>query len=281
MRRLLIAGLLAATALASWAFWWEPDSLVVRQTELHLAHWPSSLDGLRIVHLSDLHVGSPWIDLAKLREVVRLSNAAQPDLIVLTGDYVINGIPGGRFTPPQPIAQELGRLRAPLGVVAVIGNHDWWVSAFEIRKSFEAAGLVVLEDEARAINYHGQTVWLAGFKDESMFPRDWRKALARIPAGEPVIGLVHNPDLFPKLPSTLPLLLAGHTHGGQVRLPLLGRLVVPSAYGRRYAIGPVVEGDKTLFVSPGIGTSILPVRFGVPPEISVLTLRAAPAKTAP
>lgn len=276
------AGLLAlAVLLAGWAFWWEPSSLVTRATTVSLPAWPRALDGLRIVQLSDLHVGAHWSGLPKLREIVARANAAQPDLIVLTGDYLINGILGGAPVTPEDIAHELGALRARLGVYGVLGNHDIWVDGWRTTTAFRAAGIRMLDDEAVAIEGRGTRFWLAGIGDYNETRHDWRRALAPVPAGDAVLAITHNPDLFPELPASVALLMAGHTHGGQVRLPLLGTPVVPSRYASRYAAGLIAEDGRRLFVSPGLGTSILPVRFRVPPEISLLTLRAAGAAPLP
>ena len=126
--------------------------------------------------------------------------------------------------------------------------------------------------DAAAITRGDCAFWLAGVGDWWKRRRDYARALARIPEDAPVLAFTHNPDVFPEAPRRVSLTLAGHTHGGQVVLPFLGRLVVPSQYGDRYAIGHVVEDGRHLFVSPGLGTSILPVRFGVPPEVSLITL---------
>jgi predicted MPP superfamily phosphohydrolase len=198
-------------------------------------------------------------------------NAARPDLIVLLGDYVIHGIIGGRFIEPEPVAMVLGGLRAPLGVFAVTGNHDWWYDGPRVTGALEAAGIRVLDDAAAPLPAGGP-LWIAGVGDLWTRPADVRRALAEVPADAPVVVITHNPDLFPVVPARVLLTLAGHTHGGQVDLPLLGRLIVPSRYGARYAIGHVREDGRDLFVTPGLGTSILPVRFRVPPEISLLTV---------
>ena len=180
----------------------------------------------------------------------------------------------GRFVPPETTAARLAGLHAPHGVVAVLGNHDWWLDGPRVRGDLERAGIRVLENEATPIDEGTRRFWVAGLADRWTRPVSIPRALARVPANEPVLLLTHNPDVFPDVPLRVALTLAGHTHGGQVALPIVGRPVVPSRYGQRYAYGLVVEGGRALFVSPGIGTSILPVRFRVPPEISVVTLSA-------
>ena len=276
-RALLGAILLAGLLVAAWGSLVEPARLVVRETALTLPGWPRVLDGLRIAMVSDVHAGSPHVDEAKIERIVNEVGRAAPDVVVLLGDYVISGVAGGRFIDPEHTAQLLGRLRAPLGVYAVLGNHDWWFDGERVRHAFEAAGIPVLENDAVRLE---RGVWLIGLADIWTRTPDLADPLARVPATEPVIVLSHNPDIFPTVPARVTLTLAGHTHGGQVVLPFFGRLIVPSRYGQRYAIGHVEEDGRHLFVTPGIGTSVIPVRLGVPPEISVVRLSAAPASAA-
>jgi predicted MPP superfamily phosphohydrolase len=273
--RIALALVLPPAAMLVWAFAIEPASLRVRDQALALPRWPRACDGLRVAVLADLHVGSPWNGTKKLAEIVAETRAARPDLVLLAGDYVIQGVRGGRFVAPETIAEALGALDAPLGVFAVIGNHDWWLDAGRVRAAFDAAGIRVLEDDAAPIERGACRFWLAGIGDFWEGRHDIPAALAKAAEGDAILALTHNPDLFPSIPERVVLTVAGHTHGGQVYVPFVGRPVVPSRYGERYAIGHVAEGNRHLFVSPGLGTSIVPVRFLVPPEISLLTLRAA------
>ncbi len=263
-------------ALGLRAFWFEPASLRVVDSIVALPTWSEACDGLRVAVLADLHVGSPFNDLKKLEAIVARTQAAAPDLVLLAGDYVIQGVMGGTFVPPEEAARVLGRLQAPAGVFAVLGNHDWWLDAVRVRSALEAASIPVLEDQARFIETKRCRFWLAGVSDLWEGRHDIEAALRPVPADAPTILFTHNPDLFPEVPERVALTIAGHTHGGQVYLPGIGRPIVPSSFGERFAMGHVVEGGRHLFVSPGTGTSILPVRFLVPPEISMLTLRAVP-----
>lgn len=273
-RRALISGALAliALALALWAFWLEPRSFVVNRHTLDVPRWPAEQRGLRVALLSDLHVGSPHWTLARTSELVRATNREQPDLILLAGDYLINGVRFGNWVDQESIARVLGGLRAPLGVIAVLGNHDWWNDGERVRRAFEGQGIIVLENRAHAITRGAGRFFVVGLADELTRTIELDRAMEDVADGAPLLVLVHEPDVFARLPDRAALTLAGHTHGGQVKLPLLGRLVVPSRYGERYAAGHVVEGGRHLFVTTGVGTSIFPVRFGVPPEIAVLTL---------
>ena len=259
--------------LGLWAVWWEPTRLYNQDHVLRLPSWPPACDRLRVAVLADIHTGSPHHDLAKLDEVINLTLAAQPDLVLLAGDYVITGVVGGHVTPPEAIAGRLARLSAPLGVYAVLGNHDHWFDAPRVRAALEAQHIPVLEDRSTVLERGECRFWLAGISDFRTAPADFNKALADVPAHQPVVAFTHNPDLFPEMPARVTLTIAGHTHGGQVYLPGIGRPIVPSLYGDRYAAGHIVEGGRHLFVSTGLGTSILPVRFLVPPEVSVLVLR--------
>ncbi len=262
-----------ALALAAWAFYFEPRRLVVNHIELDVPHWPAAQAGVRIALISDLHVGSPHWDLERLAELVARTNAERPDLVLLAGDYLINDVTFGSWVAPEPIAQALAGLRAPLGVIAVLGNHDWWNDGPRVRRAFEQVGITVLENDALERRHAGGRFFVVGLADAMTREVRLEETLQKVPEGEPVIVLVHEPDVFPRISARPSLTLAGHTHGGQVVLPLLGRPIVPSRYGERYAVGHIVENGRHLFVTSGVGTSIWPVRFGVPPEIALLTLR--------
>jgi len=275
MRAVVASIACVAVALGVWAFWVEPASLRIVGHPLAIATWPVACGELRVAVLADLHVGSPFNDLAKLRDVVARTNAAAPDLVLLAGDYVIQGVIGGRFVAPEAAAAVLAGLHAPLGVFAVLGNHDWMLGAPRVRAALEGVRIPVLDDDGVAVTRRDCRFRLIGISDLWMGPHDVKRALASVAGPGPTIVFTHNPDLFPVIPTSVDLVVAGHTHGGQVDLPLVGRLVVPSSFGARYAAGHVVENGHHLFTSTGIGTSIVSVRFRVPPEISLLVVRHA------
>ncbi len=270
---LLVLVALPGLLLSGWAFYLEPSSLGVRRHVIQVPEWRAPNGALRIALLGDFHVGSPFNDLVKLREIVEVTNRQRPDLILLAGDYVIQGVFGGTPVSPEEIASVLGGLQAPAGVYAVLGNHDYWWGAEAVRMSLQDSGIPVLEDEAVHVRGQGFDFWLVGISDWWEGKHDIARALARIPGGEVAIAFTHNPDVFPEIPRRVALTLAAHTHGGQVCLPLIGSPIVPSVYGQRFAAGIIEEGGRHLFVTPGLGTSIFPVRFGVPPEISIVELR--------
>lgn len=253
-----------------WAFWIEPSALSVVEERIAL-EWPAR--SLRVAVLTDLHVGSPFNGIAKLRAAVDATNAARPDLVCILGDLVIQGVLGGRFVPPEDIADELHRLNAPAGTVAVLGNHDGWLDHDRVRDALARNGIRVVEETAVRLDTPAGPVWVAGVSDLWTGRHDLAAALSAVTSDrEPLLLLTHNPDMFPLIPARVTLTLAGHTHGGQVRLPFIGRPIVPSRFGQRYAAGQIVEAGRHLFVATGVGTSIVPVRFRVPPAVTILTL---------
>jgi uncharacterized protein len=256
--------------LIVWGFWLEPSSLRV-QAETIEVPWPASVT-LRAAVISDLHVGAPYYDEHRLPDIVSRTNATHPDVILLLGDFITLGVIGGHFVPPEAVARGLAGLRARYGVFAVLGNHDRAVAATQVSNALTRVGIRDLEDTAVEIPTATGRVWIVGISDLWTGPHDIPRALAGVTDSSPALAITHNPDVFPQIPSRIALTLAGHTHGGQVRLPLLGSPIVPSAYGQRYAAGHIVEGGRHLFVSTGIGTSDLPVRLGVPPTIYLLTI---------
>ncbi len=260
--------------LSLWAFVLEPSHLSIAKTTIALPHWQNEHNGLKVAILADLHVGAPHQGVAKLQQTVARTNAEAPDLIVLLGDYVIHGVVGGTFVEPEVIAAVLKDFQAPLGVVAVLGNHDWWYDGERVRKALQSVHIRVLENEVMRVEHRRQTFWIIGLADLWTRDPDIKGSLEKISDQQPIVLLTHSPDIFPEIPSRISLTLAGHTHGGQVNLPIVGRPVVPSRFGQRYAYGHMIEEGRHLFVSSGIGTSILPVRFRVPPEVVILTITA-------
>ena len=259
--------------LCVWGFVWEPSQLVERDHVLRLPGWTPECEGLRIDVLADIHTGSPHNGVDKLDRIVRTVAEGDADVVLLAGDYVILSVFMGEYVEAGVVAEHLRPLAMRKPVYGVLGNHDWWKDGGKVSASMSAAGVSMVDNRSVPVSVRGCEFWLAGIGDLWEGDPDIAAAFAGIPDdGRPVVALTHNPDLFPDVPERATLLVAGHTHGGQVTLPLIGRVVVPSKLGDRYASGHVEEGGEHLFVSPGLGTSILPVRFGIPPEISRLTL---------
>jgi uncharacterized protein len=274
LRIALDAIILLLGVLVFYGFLIEPGRLTVRQQTLQIHKWPRELDGLRIAVIGDLHVDDWFINNKKVRTIVDRTNELQPDLIILLGDFVSSRGWVRRSVPPESFTPLLKDLKAPLGVYAVLGNHDWWYNGPRVRAALENNGIKVLENEVAPVPVRGTSIWLVGLADLWTRPQLIDETVAKVPEDQTIIALAHNPDIFPQLPQRVPLLLAAHTHGGQVRFPLLGSVVESSKFGDRYAMGHVSENGHDMFVTTGIGTSILAVRFGVPPEIVLLTIRS-------
>jgi uncharacterized protein len=258
-------------ALGYRTFWHEPRRVGLSVERLELPNWPAEVDGLRVGVMADLHAGAPHVPIAQVTRLVSRLNREEPDLVVLLGDYASPRVLGGRRIAPGPVAQSLAALSAPLGVFAVLGNHDWWVHGRAMGAALVASGIRVLENDA----FKTGPLWVAGLADLREREPSIGMTFGSIPEGEPVLALSHDPDLFPFIPDRVALTLSGHTHGNQVNVPLLRNFVTPSHFGTRYGGGHVIEEGRHLFVSRGVGTSTLPGRFRAPPEIGVLELRSA------
>ena len=246
-----------------------PRLLRVHDVPLAVPGWPHELDGLRIAVVGDVHAGAPWVDLDRVREVVRRVVAVRPDLVLLLGDHLAD-VPFGTRLDPEPVAQALAGLRAAAPVVGVLGNHDWDVDGERVRCAFEAAGLPVLED--RAVPVLDGRLWVAGVGDLWTRTPSVPAALADVPPGAPTVLLTHNPDVVLDVPDRVALVLAGHTHGGQVTLLGLPVHRVSRTHRNRWTRGWYAE-DR-LYVTPGIGSSGLPLR-NVVPSVPVLVLQPA------
>ncbi len=283
-------GALGFVGLTSYAFAIEPRfRLVVTRYRLNLPHWPAGGRRVRMAVIADIHACDPWMPLTRVQEIVSVANDLKPDVTLLLGDYV----PSLRrfrtaVVQPEEWGPALADLKAPLGVYGVIGNHDWWHDIKGVRRAFADNNLPLMENDAvRLEPKDGPAFWLIGLGDQLAYPLgdgrfrgvdDLPGTLARIPEdGAPIVLMAHEPDIFPQVPERVSLTISGHTHGGQVDLPFIGRPMVPSEYGQRYAYGHVVEDNRHLVVSGGLGCSVLPVRLGVPPEIVLLEIGGSPS----
>jgi uncharacterized protein len=312
-RRRVLQGLAltssAAVATSGYAIGYAPIHHRITSYALTPPGWTPSL-ALRIVLLADPHFCEPWMGVARLRQVVDDTNALKPDAILLLGDYEVGtGIQRfSRALPHKVWAEGLSRLKAPLGVHAILGNHDWWEDAAAQRAgkgptqshlALADAGIRVHENTAIRLEKQSsgktQPFWLCGIGDQWAFTmrsryiaehgRSYRRyrgmddldgTLAQVRDSAPVILMVHEPDIFPKVPARVSLTVAGHTHGGQVRV--LGYApIVPSRFRNRYVYGHIVEDGRHMIVSAGLGVSGLPVRLGAPAEIVVVDLGGGPA----
>ena len=270
-----VAAVAGAAALA-WTGWIEPRRLVTVRRRLELPRWPAALDGVRLGVLSDIHSGAPHAGPRAIARAVERLNAEAPDAMLLLGDYIDAHVLWGGRVPPREIAGELAALSAPLGTFAVLGNHDWKQAGHGMWRALEDAGIEVLENRAARAG----DLYVAGLADLRCRRPDLPSALAGVPPEAPVVLLAHDPDVFPYVPDRVALTLSGHLHGGQVAIPVLRRPALPSRYGERYARGHVVEDDRHLYVSSGLGTSGLPLRFLAPPEVVILELVSATREAA-
>lgn len=257
-----------------YAFLIEPNRLIVHQETIQIDNWPKELSGLRIALIGDIHTGAPFVNDKKLNRIVELTNQQNPDLIVLLGDYMSPNSWHSHRVEPEVTAAHLKNLKAPLGVYAILGNHDWYYNGPKVRSALEQVGIPVLEDEVAEIKWRNTSFSLIGLADLWTRPQHVLDTVAKVPTGVTTIALTHNPDVFTQLPRSVPLMLAAHTHGGQVKLPLIGTPIVPSYYGPRFTAGHLFDEGHHLFVTTGIGTSLFPVRFRVPPEIAIVTITA-------
>ena len=270
MKRLRLLVWATLLGLTGWSFGIEPGWLQQRQLTLAAADWAGT--PLTIAVAADLHVGAPHAGLPMLKKVVDQLNASRPDLILLPGDFVIQNVLGGEPVTPAAIAAELVRLKAPLGVFATLGNHDWWHDGEQVRHALTAAGITVLENAAVPLPSPTGPLWLVGIGDDMTGHAQPEKAFAGVPPAARLIVMMHDPANAPALPARTLVAFAGHTHGGQVRLPFYGALLTPGRAPRQHAYGWLADVPAPTFVTSGIGTSILPIRFNCPPETVVLRL---------
>ena len=277
---------LYGSGLLAYAYFIEPQRLVVHSEDLSLRNFAPALNGFKIVAISDIHGGSCGVTDDKLRKIVGITNAQNPDLVVLLGDFVsekkfdraaLRPADGTTRTdlkmPVDEIAHGLEGLKAKYGVFGVIGNHDWWHNDTRVHDGLAKAGIKFLENEIVEIPVGNETLKLWGIEDF------WKhRAVPTVPFDalsdkQNVIAITHNPDSLLKAPPGFALMLAGHSHGGQVSFPFIG---APFAFvnDRRFMKGLAEVDGKRVFVTTGIGCTGPQLRFGVPPEIAVLTLRA-------
>ncbi len=272
------------TALSVEAFAREPAfALTVKEWQVRHAKWAGP--PLRIAVLTDIHAVDPWMPVSRIAAIAARANALQPDAVVLLGDYVnaLNAHFYSAVVPTREWAKALSALAAPLGVFAVLGNHDWWAGDVPaIRGAFAKTGIRLLENQAVRLVTQGYHFWIAGLGDQLAYRDrgvdDLQGTLTQARESEPLLLMVHEPDIFPKVPNRVTLTLAGHTHGGQVYLPIVGRpldyLNRSEGVHARYVYGHIEEQGRHLLISSGLGVSHYPVRFMVPPEIALVTLRS-------
>ncbi len=271
--------------------------LGVTRYNLTPSRWPSGFQ-LKIAAIADLHACDPWMSIDRIEKIVERTNVLNADIIVLLGDYVAGHRHVTRFIPADEWASVLAGLKAPLGVHAVLGNHDWWEDKTVqregqgetiARRALEAVGIPVYENDAKRLSKDGQPFWLAGLGDQLAYVParrfrpvrrigvdDLAATLKKVTDDAPLILMAHEPDVARRVPSRVSLQLSGHTHGGQVRM--LGWSPI-SPSGQQLSYGHI-RMNCDVIVSGGLGCSIMPFRLGVPPEIVLVTLGGAGAAVA-
>jgi predicted MPP superfamily phosphohydrolase len=265
---ILLLVLLAIGGLA-WGVMEEPTQLRYTQVKMRSAQWPLYWEPIRIVVVSDLNVGSPHVDLQMLDTVVDLINTAKPDLVLLIGNFM----PGDYFsTPiaPAAFAPVLGKIKAEQGVLALLGKYDAVDGGAQLTGALKKAGITVLSDSAVPVKLaQKKRFWIAGFGDDT---GAYGKVLEKLPKDEPVFGMVYNPARFTDIPAKVDIVFAGYTHGGVIGVPRFPMPILPTGVPARYAYGLVNEGQRSLFVTAGIGTREFPIRLNNKPEIVVATI---------
>lgn len=279
LRNSLTAAAGAAIPLAGYAQFIEPHHLTLEQVDLHIPNLPEAFDGFRIAQLSDFHYGA-YTGASEISVAVNLANSLKPDLTVVTGDFIT--WPGEDIAVPvtHPVfteialcAQTLSGLSAPSGVFGCFGNHDVLVGERYITEVFDSFHIRLLANENRAIERNGKRMWIAGVDDAISGGADFVKTLRGIPSNEPVILLAHEPDVADEAAKyPVAVQLSGHSHGGQIRLPLVDTLYLPRL-AEKYPYGYYRVHNMHLYTNRGIGTILLPYRFNAPPEVTLITLR--------
>lgn len=267
---IVLAGLLILALLfALYGYRTALADPIVRETRVEVADWPRGTPPVRILLMSDIHVAGPDMPPSRLEAIVAHANGLAPDAVLIAGDFISEKTVATQTYSFDEIAAPLAGLRARLGVFAVLGNHDHWVDAGAARAALGRANVRVLNNEAARAG----PLAIGGLDDDHTGHADLARTLAAMQtAGGIPILLSHSPDPFPDVPGRVPLMVAGHTHCGQISLPFLGPLATASRHGKRYACGRIVEDGKTLIVSAGLGTSILPIRIGAVPDMWLIEI---------
>ncbi len=271
LRLLLIAAAIGLGALG-WMYAVAIREPVVRRASLEMPDWPRGAPPIRVALLSDIHVAGPDMPPSRLRRIVDQVNGLRPDAVLIAGDFVSDKTLATRRYPAGQGLRPLAALRARHGVYAVLGNHDHWRDATEVSAALKAAGVRLLVNQSVTIG----GMRLGGVDDDFTDRADVAATVAAMRGGKGAsVLLTHSPDVVPRTPRNVTLILAGHTHCGQIRLPVIGAPHYESKYGDRFSCGLITEGSQRILVTGGVGTSVLPLRLGAVPELWLLTLGPA------
>jgi uncharacterized protein len=248
------------------------EHVEISRVQVRIENLPAEFNGLTMAQMSDIHHGM-YTGLDYINRCVEIVNNLSPDLIALTGDFTFDG-----SNYIEPCADALKGLKARIGVYSVLGNHDYYAGAGRVARALRNAGFDLLIDAKDCIEYRGAKLWLVGVDDLYYGTTDIYRLMRGLSPSEPKIVLSHNPDFieeFAVADKHIDLMISGHTHGGQIRFPLIGAPQISSVYGQRYAIGMNRKKRMQVYTTRGIGTILLPVRFDCPPEIVLYTLQQA------
>jgi uncharacterized protein len=285
---------LGATGLASYPLAVEPGfRLDLTSYRIRPPQWPAGLN-VKTAIIADIHACDPLMSASRVRHIAEFTNKMNPDIIFLLGDFSA----GHRFVTGPVYADQWGEalsiLRAPLGAHAILGNHDWWHGALpgmrgdggeSVRKALRHADITVLENDCVRVSKDGHSFWVAGLADQLAHKGRWGfrgvddldGTLAKVTDDSPVLLLAHEPFVFRRVPERVSLTFCGHTHGGQINLPFITAAYAESEFGTDHIYGHIVEGNRHMIISAGLGTSMLPVRFMRPPEIVQVDIAASRA----
>lgn len=263
--RWLLLALLAIAAFLGTGYYNATRDPIVRTATIEVEGMPRDKPPLSVLLLSDLHVAGPDMPPERLEHIVRQLNELRPDLVLIAGDLVSEKRTATHIYRPEEIVRPLGLFATQLGVVVAPGNHDHWFDPKALRSELEKLGIHVLQNEAIKL---GPFI-IGGVDDDFSHHADIPKTFAamnQLGEGVPLI-VSHSPDIVPALPARVAAVFAGHTHCGQIRFPVIGALSYVSRYGDRFACGDITDKGQRVFVGAGLGTSILPLRFGTPPDV--------------
>jgi predicted MPP superfamily phosphohydrolase len=264
LQRLFLTLAIAGAALLGWSYWTAVSKPVVRTARVAVAGWPAGTPPMRLLLMSDIHVGGPDMPPARVRRIVEQINGLAPDVVLIAGDLVTDKRLATRYYSHDEAVAPLAGLRPRLATIAVLGNHDHWRDSAAAHRALARAGIRVLDNRAVQVG----PLAVGGLDDDFTGRADVPATLAALRRLRgPRLILSHSPDPFPELGGDIFLMLAGHTHCGQVAPPLIGPVSTMSRYGRRYACGVVRERGRTLVVTAGLGTSGIPLRLGAVPDL--------------
>jgi predicted MPP superfamily phosphohydrolase len=264
--------LVLVTVLLAKGYWNATRDPIVRKASISVADWPKGEAPLRILLLSDTHVAGPDMPPERLARIVRQLNALKPDMVLIAGDLISEKTVSSQVYSADAVTAPLGQFKSKLGTIVALGNHDHWFDPVAIEAALAKQGITVLKNQAVE---RGPLV-IGGVDDDFSQHDDVPAtflAMDKLPA-RPRILLTHSPDIVPDVPVPVAAIFAGHTHCGQIVLPFYGPLTYVSRYKDRFGCGAIFDNGQRVFVGAGLGTSVLPLRYGAPPDVWLVTLSA-------